>query len=93
MRKFYIFTTQVCFPVAIFFFLMSLIMIEVRSSKDIRGPIQNGFWLWKYLLVIAGIICSAIWMPGGRQLNQFSCKLAPSQSYYSVFELQIYEEF
>jgi len=59
----YLFVYKVCFPVAIFFFLMSLIMIEVRSSKDIRGPIQNGFWLWKYLLVIAGIICSAIWMP------------------------------
>lgn len=54
----YIFVYRVCFPVALFFFLMSLIMIDVRSSKDIRGPIQNGFWLWKYLIVIAAIIGS-----------------------------------
>lgn len=42
---------------------MSLIMIDVRSSKDIRGPIQNGFWLWKYLIVIAAIIGSVVGMP------------------------------
>ena len=59
----YLFVYKVCFPVAIFFFLMSLIMIEVRSSKDIRAPIQNGFWLWKYLIVIAGIIATVVWMP------------------------------
>jgi len=59
----YLFVYKVCFPVALFFFLMSLIMIDVRSSKDIRGPIQNGFWLWKYLLVIAAIIGSVAGMP------------------------------
>lgn len=60
----YAFVYRVCFAVTIFFFLMSLIMIGVRSSKDIRGPIQNGFWLWKYLIVIAGTI-GAMFMPGG----------------------------
>ena len=59
----YLFVYKVCFPVALFFFLMSIIMIEVRSSKDIRAPIQNGFWLWKYLIVIAAIIGSVAGMP------------------------------
>lgn len=59
----YLFVYKVCFPVVIFFFLMSLIMIEVRSSKDIRGGLQNGFWLWKYLIVIAAIIGSCVGMP------------------------------
>lgn len=59
----YLFVYKVCFPVALFFFLMSIIMIEVRSSKDIRAPIQNGFWLWKYLIVIAAIIGSIAGMP------------------------------
>lgn len=59
----YLFVYKVMFPVALFFFLLSLIMIEVRSSKDIRGPIQNGFWLWKYLLVIAAIIGCVAGMP------------------------------
>ena len=58
----YLFVYKVCFPVTLFFFLMSLIMIQVKSSSDIRAPIQNGFWLWKYLIIIAAIIGSQ-WMP------------------------------
>lgn len=36
---------RMCFAMACFFFLFSLIMIRVRSSKDPRAPIQNGFVL------------------------------------------------
>lgn len=35
---------------------MALIMIGVKTSKDPRGGIQNGFWGLKYLIVIGGII-------------------------------------
>lgn len=34
---------RVCFALACFFFLFSIIMIRVRSSKDPRAPIQNGY--------------------------------------------------
>ncbi|MED6279652.1 hypothetical protein CHARACLAT_002995 [Characodon lateralis] len=34
---------RVCFAMACFFFLFSIIMIRVRSSKDPRASIQNGF--------------------------------------------------
>ncbi|XP_017891307.1 probable serine incorporator isoform X2 [Ceratina calcarata] len=52
----YLAVYRICFIIALYFFLMSMIMIRVRSSKDPRAPIQNGFWAIKYLLIIGGII-------------------------------------
>eukprot|EP00088_Acartia_fossae_P003572 TRINITY_DN1150_c1_g1_i11.p1 TRINITY_DN1150_c1_g1~~TRINITY_DN1150_c1_g1_i11.p1 ORF type:complete len:493 (-),score=157.01 TRINITY_DN1150_c1_g1_i11:459-1937(-) len=50
--------------VTLFFVLMAIIMINVRSSKDGRAGIQNGFWGFKYILIIAGMI-GAFWIPLG----------------------------
>ena len=36
--------------------LMSIIMINVKSSNDFRSGIQNGFWGIKYLLIIGGMV-------------------------------------
>nr|CAI5866005.1 unnamed protein product [Callosobruchus analis] len=47
-----------------FFALMSLMMIGVKSSRDPRSGIQNGFWGIKYLVVIGGII-GAFFIPEG----------------------------
>ncbi|XP_055339826.1 probable serine incorporator isoform X2 [Paramacrobiotus metropolitanus] len=58
---------RVCFAVACFFFLMMVIMFGVRSSKDFRSGIQNGFWFWKYAIII-GICVGAFYIPG----NDFS---------------------
>ncbi|XP_060830651.1 probable serine incorporator isoform X4 [Bombus pascuorum] len=52
----YLAVYRICFIIALYFFLMSIMMIKVRSSKDPRAPIQNGFWAIKYLLIIGGII-------------------------------------
>ncbi|XP_043603598.1 serine incorporator 1 isoform X6 [Bombus pyrosoma] len=52
----YLAVYRICFIIALYFFLMSIMMIRVRSSKDPRAPIQNGFWAIKYLLIIGGII-------------------------------------
>ena len=35
---------------------MSVMMINVKSSKDFRSGIQNGFWGIKYLIVIGGFV-------------------------------------
>uniref|UniRef100_A0A146LIL8 Putative serine incorporator n=1 Tax=Lygus hesperus TaxID=30085 RepID=A0A146LIL8_LYGHE len=55
---------RLCFALACFFFLMSLIMIGVKSSRDHRAGIQNGFWGIKYLLVIGGLV-GAFFIPEG----------------------------
>ncbi|XP_029022414.1 serine incorporator 2 [Betta splendens] len=55
---------RMCFAMACFFFLFSLIMIRVRSSKDPRASIQNGFWFFKFL-VLVGITVGAFFIPDG----------------------------
>lgn len=47
---------RMCFAMACFFFLFSIIMIRVRSSKDPRAAIQNG-------LVPVWSQCAALWWP------------------------------
>ncbi|XP_044594955.1 serine incorporator 3 isoform X6 [Cotesia glomerata] len=60
----YLAVYRICFIVSLFFFLMSVMMIGVKSSKDHRAPIQNGFWAIKFLLVIGGVI-GAFFIPEG----------------------------
>ena len=50
--------------VTLFFLLMSLMMIGVRTSKDPRAGIQNGFWAIKYFIIIAGMV-GAFFIPEG----------------------------
>ncbi|XP_074113049.1 serine incorporator TMS1 isoform X3 [Cotesia typhae] len=60
----YLAVYRICFIVSLFFLLMSVMMIGVKSSKDHRAPIQNGFWAIKFLLVIGGVI-GAFFIPEG----------------------------
>ncbi|KAJ4928081.1 hypothetical protein JOQ06_015880 [Pogonophryne albipinna] len=55
---------RMCFAMACFFFLFSIIMLRVRSSKDPRGAIQNGFWFFKFLILV-GITVGAFFIPDG----------------------------
>lgn len=48
----YLAVYRVGFALAVFFFSMAVMMIGVRSSRDGRAPIQNGFWGLKFLIVI-----------------------------------------
>ncbi|EPB69539.1 TMS membrane protein/tumor differentially expressed protein [Ancylostoma ceylanicum] len=41
-----------CAAMASFFFIFMILMLGVKSSKDARASIQNGFWFFKYLLLI-----------------------------------------
>ncbi|XP_067014200.1 probable serine incorporator isoform X2 [Anabrus simplex] len=60
----YLAVYRISFALTCFFFLMAVLMIGVKSSKDFRAGIQNGFWAIKYLLVIGGII-GAFFIPEG----------------------------
>ncbi len=40
-------------------------MICVKSSKDPRSYIQNGFWLFKWLFVI-GLVVAFFFIPDGK---------------------------
>lgn len=60
----YLSVYRLCFIVTLFFVLMSVLMIGVKSSNDPRAGIQNGFWGIKYLLIIGGMI-GAFFIPDG----------------------------
>ncbi|KPP66676.1 serine incorporator 2-like [Scleropages formosus] len=55
---------RMCFAMACFFFLFSILMIRVRSSKDPRAALQNGFWFFKFLILV-GITVGAFFIPDG----------------------------
>ncbi|CAH2068736.1 unnamed protein product, partial [Iphiclides podalirius] len=61
----YLAVYRICFATCLFFILMALIMLGVKSSKDPRAGVQNGFWGIKYLVVIGGII-GAFFIPEGQ---------------------------
>lgn len=58
----YLAVYRLCFAMTLFFLFMALIMIGVKSSKDPRAGIQNGFWAIKYLVLI-GTIVGAFFIP------------------------------
>jgi len=55
---------RMCLIVTLFFVLMSIIMLNVKTSNDPRAGVQNGFWGMKYLIIIASMI-GAFWIPDG----------------------------
>lgn len=55
---------RVCFSLACFFLLFAMIMFNVKSSRDFRAKLQNGFWFFKYALLI-GIMVGMFYIPYG----------------------------
>ncbi|XP_071433003.1 serine incorporator 2 [Pithys albifrons albifrons] len=52
------------FAMASFFLLFAVLMLCVRSSKDPRAALQNGFWFFKFL-VLVGLTVGAFYIPDG----------------------------
>lgn len=52
----YLAVYRILFATTMFFIMMAVMMVGVRSSRDGRSPIHNGFWGPKYLILIAGVI-------------------------------------
>ncbi|OXB61879.1 hypothetical protein ASZ78_004585 [Callipepla squamata] len=52
------------FSTAAFFFLFAVLMVCMRSSKDPRAAVQNGFWFFKFLLLV-GLTVGAFYIPDG----------------------------
>lgn len=44
---------RLCMGMSAFFFIFMVLMFGVKSSRDPRSHVQNGFWFFKYLLLIA----------------------------------------
>ncbi|KAM5135382.1 serine incorporator 3 [Mantella aurantiaca] len=55
---------RISFAMTLFFLVFSLLMIGVKTSKDPRAAIHNGFWFFK-ILAIVGIMVGAFYIPEG----------------------------
>ncbi|XP_072499285.1 serine incorporator 1 isoform X2 [Notamacropus eugenii] len=55
---------RLCFGMAMFFLLFSLLMIKVKSSSDPRAAVHNGFWFFKFVAAVA-ITVGAFFIPEG----------------------------
>nr|XP_009857527.1 serine incorporator 1-like isoform X1 [Ciona intestinalis] len=60
----YLAVYRVCFSVAAFFAFFCILMLYVKSSRDPRAKVHNGFWLFKFLALI-GITVGAFYIPRG----------------------------
>ncbi|XP_015916367.1 probable serine incorporator [Parasteatoda tepidariorum] len=60
---------RLIFALTLFFMLFCLLMIGVKSSRDARAGIQNGFWGIKYLILIAGMV-GAFFIPEQNTFGQ-----------------------
>lgn len=81
----YLAAYRVCMAVAGFFLLLTGIMICVKSSKDPRAYLQNGFWLFKWLFVI-GITVGFFFIPDGSNfIFSRGKKLAPKADLGTLF--------
>merc|ERR1711933_160400 len=59
---------RVCFGITCFYWLFMILMIRVRSSRDPRAAIQNGFWGLKALIMI-GFVVAAFFIPSDPFVN------------------------
>lgn len=53
---------RVCFGMTCFYWLFMILMVNVKSSRDPRAGIQNGFWGIKALIMIA-LVIAAFFIP------------------------------
>ena len=53
---------RICFAMAIFYLLLSIIMFNVTSTNEFRAKIHNGFWYIK-LMTLLGIVVATFYLP------------------------------
>lgn len=53
---------RIMFAQTVFFAIFCLLMLNVKSSRDGRSSLQNGFWGPKFLILI-GLIIAAFFIP------------------------------
>ncbi|XP_007248380.3 serine incorporator 1 [Astyanax mexicanus] len=55
---------RVCFGMSVCFLAFSLLMINVKNSRDPRAAVHNGFWFFKIAFII-GVTVGAFYIPEG----------------------------
>lgn len=76
----FVFVQRINFALGTFHAIMALMLIGVRSSRDGRAPIQNGFWgpkivAWLGLIVVTFFIPDAFFITWGKYIAPIGAML------------------
>ncbi|XP_034023211.1 serine incorporator 3 [Thalassophryne amazonica] len=55
---------RVCFGMSVWFLIFSILMINIKNSRDPRAAIHNGFWFFKIGILVA-VTAGAFYIPDG----------------------------
>ncbi|KAK2914566.1 serine incorporator 1 [Channa argus] len=55
---------RVCFGMSMWFLGFSILMINIKNSRDRRAAVHNGFWFFKFAALVA-ITVAAFYIPDG----------------------------
>uniref|UniRef100_A0A8C4NYF2 Serine incorporator 1 n=1 Tax=Dicentrarchus labrax TaxID=13489 RepID=A0A8C4NYF2_DICLA len=55
---------RVCFGMSMWFLGFSILMINIKNSRDTRAAIHNGFWFFKFSALVA-VTVGAFYIPDG----------------------------
>ncbi|XP_076606308.1 serine incorporator 3 [Chaetodon auriga] len=55
---------RVCFGMSMWFLMFSILMINIKTSRDPRAAIHNGFWFFKFAALVA-VTVGAFYIPDG----------------------------
>ncbi|XP_061687308.1 serine incorporator 1 isoform X4 [Syngnathoides biaculeatus] len=55
---------RICFGMSLWFIGLSVLMINIKNSRDPRATIHNGFWFFKIIVLVA-ITAGAFYIPDG----------------------------
>ncbi|XP_030217552.1 serine incorporator 3 isoform X4 [Gadus morhua] len=55
---------RVCFGMSLFFLLFALLTFNIKSSRDGRAALHNGFWFFKIAAIVA-LVVGAFYIPDG----------------------------
>ncbi|XP_043921946.1 serine incorporator 1-like [Protopterus annectens] len=64
---------RIFFGLTAFHLLLMLFLIRVKSSRDPRAPVHNGFWFFK-LSAMTALMVGSFYIPEGHFTTEFLCK-------------------
>ncbi|XP_061545139.1 serine incorporator 1 [Phycodurus eques] len=77
---------RVCFGMSLWFIGLSVLMINIKNSRDLRATIHNGFWFFKIVVLVA-ITAGAFYVPDGN--FTYACFVVGSAGSFFFIVIQL----